>query len=521
MRTSLATLRRLAPLGPPDVVLLAALSATAAASEVFAAGTLAAAVRGGDVPFLGQLDRSMLLAFAAAAVGVRSVASIADVVASNAVARTLEGRWRTRLLRAVAQTSEPPAPADLTHLTTVVSGQLHQVVASAAVAASAAVHCGLLLVAAALTRPGAVPIGVALIVVLAALPRALRAKSRALSARRAVAERALAVQVDETLGLAREIRLADTASRVQARLDVAMTRLQSLRRRAWWYGRVASDLALGLAPLAVVAAIAVGLAWGADLDAASLATALLALRAAQAGNAALAAWHLVEEALPVADAIRTATEAAEASVVRPPEVARASTPGLRLDALVPREGLPSWTAHLHGPRLAVLEGPAGCGKTSLLRVLTGSLTPASGTFALECPAGQAVVSIPARVGLLGATLAEEIDAHRGLPIEALRTAADRAGLATWPLDRPVTTATVSGGERQRIGFARALATRPAILLLDDPLRGLDPDRRSALLDTLSFLAREVLVVVASGDSDLRAQATASLSPDRAPGSPTA
>ena len=51
-------------------------------------------------------------------------------------------------------------------------------------------------------------------------------------------------------------------------------------------------------------------------------------------------------------------------------------------------------------------------------------------------------------------------------------------------------ATLSGGQRQRILLARALATQPEWLVLDEPTAGVDPDAERAILDLLGELARE-------------------------------
>ena len=136
-----------------------------------------------------------------------------------------------------------------------------------------------------------------------------------------------------------------------------------------------------------------------------------------------------------------------------------------------------------GAVVAVI-GPNGAGKSSLVRALAG-LAPASGHARLD---GADLLGLPARergVGLVfqGQLLFPHLTAldnvafgprARGVPrseadAEA-RTWLDRLGVGDLADRRP---RRLSGGQAQRVAIARALATHPRLLLLDEPLTGLD------------------------------------------------
>jgi zinc transport system ATP-binding protein len=153
-----------------------------------------------------------------------------------------------------------------------------------------------------------------------------------------------------------------------------------------------------------------------------------------------------------------------------------------------------------------LAGPNGSGKSTLMRILLGLLPPAAGTVALLGSAPRRlrerwrvgyVPQRPSAVDLLPATVREVVAAGRlarrgwwRRPVAADRVAVDRA-LDTVALaelaGRPL--AELSGGQRQRAFIAKALATEPDLLVLDEPTAGVDAESQERFRDALVDLAR--------------------------------
>jgi NitT/TauT family transport system ATP-binding protein len=135
------------------------------------------------------------------------------------------------------------------------------------------------------------------------------------------------------------------------------------------------------------------------------------------------------------------------------------------------------------PREVVaLIGPNGCGKSTLLRVVAGLIAPDRGVVALD---GRPVVGPDPRVALvfqeprlLGWRTAEE---NIRFPMELAgwprarqaARAADLLGLVGLRDFADVRPSRLSGGMRQRLAIARALALEPSVLLLDEPFSALD------------------------------------------------
>jgi NitT/TauT family transport system ATP-binding protein len=143
----------------------------------------------------------------------------------------------------------------------------------------------------------------------------------------------------------------------------------------------------------------------------------------------------------------------------------------------------------------VLVGPSGCGKSTLLGIIGGMIAPSEGVVRCsgEIPPDclnpltyvfQDFALLPWRTvaGNIGLVLEERLSgADRAVRVaEVLALTGLTEFARAWPRQ-------LSGGMRQRVGIARALAVRPACLLMDEPLSALDAQTRDLLVDEFASL----------------------------------
>ena len=158
-----------------------------------------------------------------------------------------------------------------------------------------------------------------------------------------------------------------------------------------------------------------------------------------------------------------------------------------------------------------LLGPNGAGKTTYMKILAGLLEPTSGTVTLD---GADILEDPEdlwpRLGYLpqefgfyphlsGEAMLAHLLALKGVEApggmkKLVRDLLERVNLA-FAAKRPVKW--YSGGMRQRLGIAQALAGNPRLIIVDEPTAGLDPEERLRFYRLLSELAEERIVLLST------------------------
>lgn len=178
---------------------------------------------------------------------------------------------------------------------------------------------------------------------------------------------------------------------------------------------------------------------------------------------------------------------------------------------------PGPVAALHGVSLDLplgmfgLLGPNGAGKTTFMRILAGLLEPTSGTVTLD---GRDVLARPQDLWSQLGYLPQDFGFYPHLTGEAMlthflrmkgvsapggqrklsRELLERVNLAH-AANRKVKT--YSGGMRQRLGLAQAIAGDPRLIIVDEPTAGLDPEERLRFYYLLAELAEKRIVLMST------------------------
>lgn len=482
----------------------------------------------GPIQLHPSLPAALALALGLAAARLLLGLAIARLPAR--IAADMQARWRSEVLASFTHASWTVQSRDREgHLQELMTSQVNQAI-QAAMQALVALPGGAMFLVLVIAALALNPL-VAVIVLLAAgalfwLMRPLSRVGRSAARDLSQASMDHAAGVSDVVRLAEESHVFGAAGANERRISA----LIEVGRHAFFRYLWSAGLVRNIYQSFVMVLIVVGLislyAVGAGNVAALGAVVLMLLRSTSYAQQFQGGFHALNQAVPYIERIERAIDRYRSSAP-----ARGHRPLARVDTVACEEvtfGYGPDRPALRGVSFSVgsgeaigIVGPSGAGKSTLIQVLLRLREPDAGTYLINgSPAGtfrqddwqRRVAYVPQEPRVMHASVADNIRFFRDLDDAAIERAARRAHVHDEIMRLPdgydtlisqVSNA-VSGGQRQRLCIARALAAEPEVLMLDEPTSALDMASETAVQASLASLqGRMTLFVAAHRLSTLR------------------